>query len=207
VRALWLFLGLAACRGDRATIARPSDPAPTVKIDAAPPAPPVALRISVAPVVDVPGRTATLKPGQTMRAACAELLGPTPPKSSRCGADGGPAHLTSPVSAVREWTIEEALLDATAFVHAEVWYDEGVSPLHGHVVTTLSDAGVTRLRDFAAAHPKQLVVVVVDGLVEGWGRPLLDDKRFWVTLPVPPGEISNDAASQALAKRIGARPH
>lgn len=175
--------------------------------DAAPPAPPVALRIAVVPVIDVPGRTASLKPGQTIRAACAELLGPAPPKSSGCGADGRPAHVTSPVTTLREWTIEEALLDETACVHAEVWYDDEVSPLHGHVVTTLTDAGVTRLRAFETAHPKQPVVVVVDGIVEGWGRPLLDEKRFWVTLPVPPGDISNDAVSQALAKRIVSRPH
>lgn len=206
MRALLLLLGLAACRGDRATIARPSDPVSTVRVDAAP-APPVALHILVAPVSDLPFRTASLKPGQTIGAACAELLGPTPAKSSRCGGDGGPAHVTSPVTAVREWTIEDALLDETAFVHAEVWYDEEVSPLHGHVVTTLTDVATARLRAFATAHPKQPVVVVVDGLVQGWGRPRPDDKRLWMTLPVPPGEISNDAASQALAKRIVSRPH
>lgn len=145
--------------------------------------------------------------GESLRGRCAELMN-WAAKTAKlpvaaalvCGED---RHVF-PLRSVRSWMIDPTPLLSRADVeHAEIRYDEDVSPLHGHVVCELSPASVTRWNAWAKGHPKVRIALllgpdVID--VDDVGPAALTGGELWITPKVSPsGLASNDEATRALA--------
>lgn len=188
--------GAVGCRRapERAIVAV-SEPGDAEAAEVGPPAPPAPTAMVVRVRAARPGlRRGPRAPGEPVASACARL-GPRA-ADVLCGTVGDPA------TEVHEIAVEPGVVLARDDVEkVEVWLDEGVHPLHAHVVTTLRKAAAQRLADLAKARPKGELVVVVDGSVEQV-LPLVappSDRRVWITPPVL-GD-TNEPRARALAAR------